>query len=292
MNQPNLFIIGAPKCGTTSLASWLDQHPQIWFSKPKEPHYFSDDVYRETRISFADYSAIFHGRRESILGEASTRYLFSDKAVPNIERTFPESKYIVLLRNPVDMVRSLHNHLVWLGVERIVNFDEAWDVRRNQSYAELRAERVNDPDSLKYSEIALFGEQVSRLFSRVDRNRVAVIALDDLRADPFSVLRHLVDFIGVDARFHFLCKVENKARTNRSALVSQVIRFLADCKKSAIPNVPSMGLLRRISRLNLQEIDLPPLESEKRKEIQLFFKSDIVKLEAVLGRELSNWYEY
>ena len=60
MKIPNLFIIGSPKCGTTSLANWLNNHPQIFMSKRKEPEYFCDDlIITKYRINKSSYMKLF-----------------------------------------------------------------------------------------------------------------------------------------------------------------------------------------------------------------------------------------
>src|SRR5262245_35065298 len=85
MKKPTFFIIGAPKCGTTSLAAWLADHPDIFMSPTKEPHYFNTDHKRYLN-SLAGYEQLFEDAtdRHSAVGEASVWYLYSANAVENI----------------------------------------------------------------------------------------------------------------------------------------------------------------------------------------------------------------
>ena len=89
MTLPNFFIVGAPKCGTTALHAYLSQHPDVFMSDPKEPHYFGSDLdfrYRR-RPSDAQYRSYFAGagdRRR--IGEASVWYLYSECAADEIGR--------------------------------------------------------------------------------------------------------------------------------------------------------------------------------------------------------------
>ena len=85
-HQPNFFIIGAPKCGTTSMSVYLSSHPDIIISDPKEPHYFSDDInnggIRDMKVYLDCFSS--DDKKVNAIGEASTLYLYSKVAVPNI----------------------------------------------------------------------------------------------------------------------------------------------------------------------------------------------------------------
>ena len=96
MNKPNLFIVGAPKCGTTSMFSYLQQHPDIFMSNNKEPHYFGSDLTRIGNLyNFTEneYLKLFlNANNEKIIGEASTHYLYSKTAPKEIKSFNKESK--------------------------------------------------------------------------------------------------------------------------------------------------------------------------------------------------------
>src|ERR687894_3261543 len=115
MTMPNFFIIGAQKAGTTSLYYYLKQHPQIYMSPRKEPHFFKG-MHSELRKSgrglppvtdLGDYQALFRGvTDEKAIGEASASYLYSPKAPALIKSSIPDAKLIAVLRNPADRAYS------------------------------------------------------------------------------------------------------------------------------------------------------------------------------------------
>jgi len=151
VKKPNLFVIGAPKCGTTTLASWLGSNPDVYMSKNKEPNYFNTDMYAPDRYNEDEYLNLFkESNHNRYLGEASTRYLYSKKACSNILSYSPESKFIAIVRNPVDMIYSLHNHLVFLGVEPVKSFRRAWGVNENRTLGDSIPVDCSDPDSLVF----------------------------------------------------------------------------------------------------------------------------------------------
>src|SRR5881398_3142729 len=111
-----VFIVGAPRCGTTFLARHLKNHPDVCFSKVKEPHFFStadlrnlSDVELEKTVA-RDYLEKFfpHRAPHSILAEGSVTYLYTPHQLRPILRLWPNAKFVVAVRDPMQMVPSLH----------------------------------------------------------------------------------------------------------------------------------------------------------------------------------------
>ena len=123
---PNFFIIGAPKSGTTALSQYLRDHPNIFFSGVKEPHFFDLDTSKRLKLDLQTYLSLFAKARPELhiaVGEGSTGYLFSKVAVSEILKFNPDSKFIVMLRNPVDLVQAWHSEMYFEGVENIRDFE-------------------------------------------------------------------------------------------------------------------------------------------------------------------------
>ena len=123
MKRPNFFIVGAPKCGTTALYQYLNEHPQIYMSDIKEPAYFRQ---RSNFKTEADYLALFAGARDEIrLGEATPSYLRSPEATEAIYRFDPDAKIIIMLRDPVSLMMSTYSQDRVMGREKSPTFAEA-----------------------------------------------------------------------------------------------------------------------------------------------------------------------
>jgi len=134
MIKPNLFIVGAPKCGTTFLYHYLKKHPDIYFPEFKEPHFFGSDLIRRNGaydLSLNQYYDLFKSDKK-IIGEASTFYIFSKNAAKEIYNFNSEAKIIIMLRDLVDLVYSLHSQFVFSGDEVIEDFKEALDLEKNR----------------------------------------------------------------------------------------------------------------------------------------------------------------
>ncbi|HWB66310.1 MAG TPA: sulfotransferase [Mycobacteriales bacterium] len=178
---PTFFIIGAQKAGTTSLHHYLRGHPQIAMSEPKEPNYFST---AHDPAGWDDYLAGFPGAADAVaIGEASTTYTMYPHVSGVPERLLarvPDARLIYLVRNPIERMRSAYRHAL------------AWGSETRPITAALRA----DP---RYLDVSRYAGQLDQWLSRVDRDRVLLLSLDQLQADPAAVVRRVLAFVGVDA---------------------------------------------------------------------------------------------
>ena len=134
----DFIIIGAPKCGTTSLATYLSEHKHICFSNPKEPGYFATDIAKKRKYqNINDYLKCFKINNDNmVMGEGSVTNLFSKVAIDNILEHNSCAKFIVALRNPVDMVYSWHSQKCIEQQESILDFEKAWNLQEKRKYNE------------------------------------------------------------------------------------------------------------------------------------------------------------
>ena len=196
-NRPNFFIVGAPKCGTTAIYQYLNSHPNIYFPEIKEPNYFLFDM-EKWRVCAEEktYLSLFNNaqKEHKIIGDASVLSLYSTCAIDHIYKFNPESKLLVILRKPSDMVYSWHSQLVWSCEEDIEGFQDAWKLENNRKKGMNIPKYCSNKRILFYSEIANYGSQVGRLLSIFPRHQVKIILFDHLidstnSIDNDSVLR-------------------------------------------------------------------------------------------------------
>lgn len=297
MKKPNFFIIGAPKCGTTSLAAWLSEHPNIYMSPVKEPHFFNTDLNYINTPSRREYERLFRGATDEhkAVGEASVFYLFSKVAVPHIEQELPGARYIVMVRNPVDMAYSLHEQQVFSGNEHIKDFAEAWRLSEERAKGRAVTRWCREPLLLAYHLVCRVGEQVQRLLETVPREHVLILVLDDLREDARREYLRVLDFLGVpdDGRQYF--PVHNPAKERRWPWLRRGV--LAAGKASGAVKqwlgIPGRGtgLLNAIDRANVRFRPREPMPPDLRAELTDYFREDIHLLAQLLDRDLSAWLE-
>ncbi|MDT0635615.1 hypothetical protein [Spectribacter hydrogenoxidans] len=290
MKRPDFFIPGAPKCGTTGLAQWLAAHPAVFFSPRKEPHFFNRDQMPAT-ATLREYEQLFAGAddRHAAVGEASTHYLYSREAVPGILAYAPDARFIVCLRNPLEMAPALHGECLRQGWENVRRFDAAWHLQgaRRAGRRIPRAAR-GDPERLLYGPYCRLGEQLQRLYGQVRADRVLPVLLDDIRDDAGRMYRRVLDFLGLqdDGRRDF--PAVNPAARTRSVLLAQAIRSVSRIRDAAGVR-GDWGIAARLRQLNASNAARAPLTSALREELCAYFADDVVALGELIERDLSDW---
>lgn len=291
---PSLFLIGAPKCGTTSLATWLGGHPGVFMSNPKEPGFFAPDVASSRRATTPqDYGALFAGARgDQLLAEASTSYLRSRVAVRQILSRQQHARFVVCLRNPVEMAPSVHGQLVRTGREPTADFEAAWAMQAARLARPAPRRDDHNPADLIYGEICRLGAQVEAFLAVAPRAQVSFVFLDDMRADPAASYREVLAFAGLadDGRVDF--PVHNARRVPRSLPLARA-SHLAGATLRRLGLGPGTGLGARINRLN-EAPARPGRAALSPKMARLLcdaFHDDIARLSRITGRNLDHWLD-
>jgi hypothetical protein len=287
--KPTFFIIGAPKCGTTSLARWLSRHPQILIPEIKEPHFFNTDDRRSIN-SLDGYEKLFSesGGRRRCVGEASVWYLSSATAVPNILRYQPQARFIVMVRDPVEMAPALHGEMVISGHENVCDFATAWSLQEERRLGRRLPPLSWAKRRFLYGDICKLGLQIERLFSLVPRDRVMVICLDELADGPRAAYLRVLRFLGVedDGRTDF--PAYNKARKTRWPLATRLL-FLALQIKNRLGLDLRLNLWNSFSAANLMESSRDGLSPEMTVALRKYFAADVALLGRLIDRDLSHW---
>lgn len=296
---PNLFLIGAPKCGTTAMSHYLAGHPDIYMSESsgvKEPSLFARDLSGshsslEKRINdWESYLQLFNRapRTTKFLGEASVYYLFSRCAVPRIMQTCPDARLVVMLRNPVDLVASYHNQRIRNGVE-VPSLENAWNLQEKRKQGRQLPPTFTDGALLQYADIAKLGTQVERLLHHADKQQVHFIVYDDFTKDPCAAYKGLLDFLELpdDGRSDFQqINASMSFRWSGLEAALQTTRRLR--ARLGLPG--GLGIHAAINRINGVH-RRPALRPEFRGQLYDFFRDDVSLLSRLIDRDLSTWQQ-
>ena len=303
--MPNFLIVGAQKAGTTALYQYLKQHPDVFMSPVKEPHFFAFEGRelpfrgprdRETlgHMVVNDegaYRDLFAGAKgEAARGEASAMYLYVEEAVGGILRHAPDAKIVAVLRNPADRAYSSFLHMIRDGREPIPDFGRALA-------AEEERIRGNWSPIWHYRRMGFYHEQVSHYYEAFGPEGMRVYLYEDLEGDPEGVLWDIHTFIGVDPSFvPDVSARYNVSGVPKSERLHALHRFLLrpNPVKAALKPFFPKGLRRRmvegsLSTLRSRNLVKPPFPKETRRDLVEGYRADIQKLESLLGRDLSGW---
>jgi hypothetical protein len=296
---PNFFIVGAPKCGTTALYRYLSPHPNILLPRLKEPHYFATDLGTYPAVkSLEEYLGLFAERTPQHLrvGEASVYYLRSDEAVANIRAYNPDARLIAMLRNPVDMVYSLHSQLLYWGEESEPDFEAAWRLQARRRAGHDLPPQSREPSLVQYAHIGRLGTQTERLVSIFPRAQVQLLVYDDFAADPQRAYDDVLAFLGVphDGRREF-----PRVNDNKRAKLGWLGHFIRKPPpalrkgyrrlKRAVGRDGLDSLKQVIVSRNTVKERRSPLSSTFRAELVDYFAPEVELLGRLLERDLSGW---
>jgi hypothetical protein len=288
MPLPNFLIIGAPKTGTTALYMYLQEHPAVFMSHPKEPHFFTykHDQWPEWATpTLAEYGQLFEPAGQALaLGEASTWYLYSRHAAQAIQRQIPSVRLIALVRHPVDRAYSSFTFRQQCGWEDLPTFEQA--IRQEP-------ERIAQamPWDYHYLQAGFYGEQLQRYYDTFDRSQIRVFLHDDLKSDAAAVVRSTCQFLEIDEG---LC-LETKTSHNityrpKSKHINHFLTHNSGLKsmmKRSIPAWVRRPLANQVRRQNL--VKPAPLDPDLRQRLTRFFREDILQLQDLIDRDLSSW---
>jgi Sulfotransferase domain len=293
MKRPNFFILGAPKCGTTSLAAWLGEHPTVYMSPVKEPFFFDTDETVIRRLSLAEYEALFAcaDDRHVAIGEASTTYLYSRVAVPNILAYLGRvPKFIVCVRNPIEMALSLHNHLVFLGIEAIDDFEKAW-CHHGTDVEQVRAPLfTSQPGQICYGPRCKLGEQLERLHREAPQDSISTLLFDDMVQNPRQEYKKVLSFLGVADDQREVFPVYNQRRGTKSLTVARLMNLAASTQRYLRIRT-GLGIVKLVRNWNGRARAKPRISAGMFNVLCDYFHSDVDKLGALLGRDLSYWLD-
>ena len=303
--MPNFLVIGAQKAGTTALYQHLKQHPDVYMSPIKEPHFLAfenraldfrgpRDLETLGHMVVRDegaYRELFAGADGArARGEASAMYLYMEEAVGGIGRRLPDAKLVAVLRSPADRAYSSFLHMVRDGREPIPDFGRALAAE------EERIARNWSP-IWHYRRMGFYHEQIQRYREAFGPERLRVYLYEDLESDPENVLRDIHEFIGVDPSFvPDVSSRYNVSGVPKNRRLHALHRFLLrpnPVKTALKPFFPKRVRRRMVegslNTLRNRNLVKPPFPEEVRRGLVEGYREDVSRLEALIRRDLSGW---
>lgn len=297
MLKPNTFIVGAPKCGTTAMASYLSDHKNVFMSEPKEPHHFVHaDMPKKTEYtSLEQYLNLFSGADadHKVIAEASVWYLYSADAIEKIATFNSNAKIIAMLRRPDEMVYSMHSQALVTLQEDIADFELAWNLSRKKrsNYPRL----CKEPKLLQYKEIANYGKQLKHVKKYFPDEQLHVVFYDDFKLDTMQEYNKVLQFLDLppDGRQHFPTVNPNtQLRNERLGIFLKkppaiLVEFAAKLKNFL--GIKKLGIHEKLTLLNQKTTQRKDLSEEIRSQIIENYRDDVATLSMLIGRDLTHW---
>ena len=295
--KPNFFIVGAPKCGTTSLLHYLKQHPDIFMSDYNEPHYFGKDLNKLNDVHITEknkYLNLFSKvNDEVIIGEKSPYYLYSSLAPIEINKFNPNAKIVIMLRQPTAMIHSMHSQYYYSGNENEGNFSRALTLEVNRKKGEYIPNNIDLIEKLFYKTyVYKLPTQIKAYLEIFNKGNVEFILLEELKNATDETYKKILRFLGVNSSFVPEFNIINPHKTYRVKIIRDCIKFYSPIlgKMRSKCNINSLGIMKFIERVNTRYIVKSAIETKLKERLDKEFFPIIKELEKIINRDLSQWY--
>lgn len=300
MKKTNTFIIGAPKCGTTALCHYIQQHPNAFVCEPKEPHHFArvDMPNRAHYITDASkYAALFERAmpHEKVLADGSVWHLYCENAVRLIAEYNSDAKIIIMLRRPDEMVYSFHSQALESYDEDVTDFTTAWKMAVGSIKRKQLPKHCYAPQVLAYDQIAKYGAQLENVYRYFPKNQVKLVFFDDFSKRTKDCYESVLSFLDLEPSDLVSFDKVNENSVVRNRLIGQYLthppQVLVNCVKlvKRVFGLKKIGMQDRLLSMNSKSKPRPQLDESTRREIVENYRSDIEKLARLSGIDLSAW---
>lgn len=298
------------------MSEYLRAHPEVCFSTPKEPHYFLVHDLRDkgpaelrevVRKKYLD--RFFPDRqRGDFFAEGSVSYFYAPERLEPILKLWPRAKFLIAVRNPLDLVPSLHQRLFYNGDENLREFDRAWDLVPERRAGRKIPRSCLEPRFLDYWESGFLGKHLDRFFSLVGRERCHVTVFDDFKVDPGREYRRVLEFLDLedDGQTDFDRHAESK--DSRIAWIHRLMKrpprallWLFDSEDREVIEAGAgkpgpllekvMEIRTKIIHWNRIPAGKPQVSGRVRDEMRAMYRDDVELLSRLLGRDLTHWVD-
>lgn len=276
----NLFIVGAPKAGTTSLHFYLQQHPDVCMSVIKEPNYFTAKEVQKLYYDISpincedEYHSNFTEPNSKVIGEGSVSYLFYPEVAQKIYEYNPTSKILIILRNPVQ--RAFSHYLMDYGL----------------GLCNISLEKIID-NPLKYQhfyqqfiDLGMYYQQIKRYLDVFGHDKVKVMFYDDMKIDADLFIKQVFSFLSITSvDINMTVRNKFKQPANRIIAILYQFKWLRSCLKIFL----TKKLLIKFKKMFFKKGEKPALDPSLKSKLHKLYKKDTEKLSKLLSKDLSLW---
>jgi hypothetical protein len=295
--RPDFVVVGAPKCGTTSLHKYLSQSPYVYVPR-KELDFFGADLeFSLPTPTREEYEQSFEGAGQLLTGDVSVWYLYSERAAAEIREYVPTARIVIMLRNPVDFMHSMHRQALFQNDESVSSFEAALKLEEQRQRGEALPVGAYANHAVFYRDLARFSRQIRRYLHIFPPEQVHFIILDDLSVDPQHEWSRLCIFLGIPDSGVSNFSIANPHKRQRWPAIANTASYF---RRSLVPRLGlerspdrlktlGKGALRLVQRWNTEYVERSSMNPALRAALLAEFEEEITALEQILSRDLSDW---
>ena len=287
--EPNFFIVGAPKSGTTNMSYYLMQHPQVFMPENLEPYYFArldipQNYEREIISNEKKYLNLFKNTKNCrAIGESSPVYLYCPHSALEIKNRFPNSKIIISLRNPIEIAYSEYFSLKFMGFDKNRSFNELLDSSKEQL-----DQNEFHIDSLL--EAGFYSKHIKRFQKIFSKNQIKIIIFEEYIKNTIPTINSILSFLDIDKSIAFKTAPKGAYKVPRN-FASQKLMNNSTFRKTAKFIIPTVARQKIGERFLVKESSRPVLKQNERQRLKEIYQDDVENLAKLLGRSLP-WKDF
>lgn len=284
---PDFFLLGAPKCGTTTVAQWLKEQDSLFLPSVKEPNFFNFDEKMYASHTEKQYFDLYKSAKQNqLLGDATPWYLASEYAFDEILKRNPNAKYIVLIRDHIDLACAMHQQEYVSGNEDCEDFYTAWNLQDDRLRGLRIPEKCYSEKRLQYLKACSIGQQLKKIVNKIDENNILVVHMEAIQKSPIDVKEAIATLLCFNVVDNSEFPVVNSRKQWNSPIWLAVSRFVVRIKKLLRLNF-SFGLVTKIGQ---KKIARTKLDQTIKKELSDQFLEDKLLLDKILNINLKSRY--
>ncbi|OKY73760.1 MAG: hypothetical protein BM485_17035 [Desulfobulbaceae bacterium DB1] len=265
IKPPNVFLIGAPKAGTSALADALSQHPDIFMGK-KEPRFFDAESFYDfvsdyPIASLDEYLQFFSSdvaQKSNFRLDASVFNMYSSQSIERILSVSPDAKFIVMLRDPITASKSMHNQRLKYTDpamrEVSEDFCACWRLLEQRKRGLGFPKGCRNRILFRYDYLYHYEWHLPKCLALINKNQQIVLRYEEFKANPLSVCMQIFSHLGIDISFNPQLGIVNPSLVTENNMWNSFIQALIQKTAGARKVIGLRG-----SRLKLIKNILPKL---------------------------------
>lgn len=288
---PDIYIIGAQKCGTTTLYHWLSQHPQIYANEYAKdyPFFSNDQTFREGRSQFTSFAKDAPRNNLVLGGEANAMY--APLSIQRMQTIIPKAYLIAILREPLIRAYSAYTY----AVERLME-NRVFEQAINE---ELQGFTYEPSDALQrdYLGHGHYAQQLREVFHFFPKERVKIVFFENLKTNPTTELKAIFEFLGIKKDFIPNLTIRNETKgSHRSKWLTKLTYAkpasakLRTLGKLLVPFSVRTSIRQKLAEFNRIEAPKPEFPDSTRKLLNQYYQKEIHELELLLESEIPSWH--
>jgi len=293
LDFPNLFILGAPKCGTTFLSQYLSLHPDVEICPTKEPGTLANDLAFRAPVPFEeDYLQLFNFQtRKKFYGEGTVVYLYSKAARQRIKERSPQAKLIIMTRRVVPFIEALFTHNKIRGQEDAETVEEALafqEVRKKGGYIPRECHSLC---FLQYEMLSDYVRFIDEVLSDFPRENVFIETQECFKRDQSVFLSRLYSFLDIPYLPELRLADANIGRVSKSSLIQNILSKkesgLRNFSRAVLPEKFREFIFWKLWHWNLKKGAYRIEQSDVRAKLEETNTHQMEHLSGIIGRDLA-----